>query len=641
MDFFSHQDKARRNTLWLVLLFVLAVFCLIMITNAALVLTWWMLSQQQTLQAASERGLMELFSLRIFLLISLLVCGAVGLAILYKWFQLSSGGRAVAESLGGRQISPGTADPNERQALNVVEEMAIASGMPVPPVYLLEHELGINAFAAGNRPEDAVVGLTRGCVETFKRNELQGVVAHEFSHILNGDMRLNLRLIALLHGIVFIGKVGEILLRGSRSRNRRKSNGQIAIVGLILMVIGWLGTLFGQLIKAAVSRQREYLADASAVQFTRDRKGISDALKLIGGSQFGAELQSDQRSEVSHLFFGQVIRKMSAPFATHPPLMERILRVQPDWDGNYLYRSEPSRLQKRREEAEQLKQASRQQQARGAAVLGGVLLGTLADADAPLDQVRIQLDTLPEALVEQAHDSLGAVALCFALLLADDEETRLRQLAWVQQTGFSGVKALTETLYRQSAELDTALRLPLIELLLPALKTLSAEQYQAFKRALMTLIRADQQTDLFEWCLYQLVYQYLAPTFEQQDAPLAPYLKLQAVAESLQLVLSVLSQHGHADQADADKAFYRGVNAAGLYTLTPLSPDDADIQQLTAAVRRLGRVQPRDKGRVFSAIRHCIQQDGQITVVEREMLGAIAAIMGSPLPLFIDPAELT
>ncbi len=639
MDFFAHQDKARRNTLWLVLLFVLAVFCLILITNIALVVVWWMFSQQQTLQAASERGLMELFSLKAFLLISLLVCGAVGLAILYKWFQLSSGGRAVAESLGGRQILPDTADPNERQALNVVEEMAIASGMPVPPVYLLEHELGINAFAAGNRPEDAVVGLTRGCVETFKRNELQGVVAHEFSHILNGDMRLNLRLIALLHGIVFIGKVGEMLLRGSRSRHRRKSNGQVAVVGLLLMVIGWLGTLFGQLIKAAVSRQREYLADASAVQFTRDPKGISDALKLIGGSQYGAELQSDQRSEVSHLFFGQVIRKMAAPFATHPPLMERIIRVQPDWDGNYIYRSEPSRLQKKRAEIEQLKQA-REQQARGAAVLGGVLLGTLSDADAPLDQVRIQLDALPDVLVEQAHDSLGAVALCFALLLDDKDDTRLRQLAWVQQTGFAGVQALTEKLYAQSSRLDPALRLPLIELLLPALKTLSAEQYQAFKRALMTLIRADQKTDLFEWCLYQLVYQYLAPTYEQQDAPLAPHLKLQAVADALQLVLSVLSRYGHSDKADADKAFYRGVNAAGLYTLTPLDDDAADIQQLTAAVRRLGRVLPKEKARVFSAIRSCIQQDGQITVEEREMLGAIAAIMGSPLPLFIDLAEL-
>ncbi|MFW1676862.1 M48 family metallopeptidase [Pontibacter sp. JAM-7] len=634
MDFFAHQDKARRNTLWLVVLFLLAVICLVIITNLALALALWILGQQQTLYVAGEQGFLQQLSLKTFLLISLLVCGAVACAILYKWYQLASGGQAVAESLGGRQIMPGTTDPDERQALNVVEEMAIASGMPVPPVYLLEHELGINAFAAGNRPEDAVIGLTRGCIHAFKRNELQGVVAHEFSHILNGDMRLNLRLIALLHGIVFIGYVGEMMVRSSS--RRRKSNGQIAIVGIALMAIGWLGTLFGQLIKAAVSRQREYLADASAVQFTRDPKGIGNALKLIGGSQYGAELQNDHRREVSHLFFGQVVRKMAAPFATHPPLMERILRVQPDWDGDYLYRSNPSRKQQQHKD-EQARQEEQQRRSQAGVVLGTVLAGGMMDDLSPLEAVRTQLDGLPDILVEQAHDSLGAVALCFALLLDPQQEIQARQLGWVEKTGFAGIGALTRQLYQYRLQLDPTQRLPLIELLLPALKTLSPEQYQIFRRALMAVIRADQHTDMFEWCLYQLVFQYLAPTFEQVEAPLQKAIKLQAASEALQLVLSLLAQYGHAEKNDADKAFYRGVNAAGLYTLTPLAESEADLQQLTAAVRTLGQVRPGEKPRVLSAIRNCIQQDGQISVQEREMVGAIAAIMGSPLPLFIDP----
>ena len=249
-----------------------------------------------------------------------------------------AGGTVVAERLGGRRVFPNTIDPAERRLLNVVEEMALASGVPVPPVFLLSEEQGINAFAAGYSPSDAVVGVTRGCAEQLTRDELQGVVAHEFSHILNGDMRLNMRLIGVLHGILLMGLIGRELLRlgafggGGALATKTTAPPHLLVIGLAFMIIGFLGLFIGNLIKAAVSRQREYLADASAVQFTRNPEGIAGALKRIGAAVFGSKLATPRAAEASHMYFAEGI---SSLFATHPPLNDRIARIEPQWDGKY------------------------------------------------------------------------------------------------------------------------------------------------------------------------------------------------------------------------------------------------------------------------------------------------------------------
>ncbi|MDO7653379.1 MAG: M48 family metallopeptidase, partial [Porticoccus sp.] len=281
------------------------------------------------------RYLFDYISWQRFFMISLAVSGVIGCAIGYKWLQLSGGGKRVAEQLGGHRIAPNTNDIDEKKILNVVEEMAIASGMPVPSVYLLADEMGINAFAAGSSPADAVIGVTRGCIDQFDRQQLQGVIAHEFSHILNGDMRLNIRLIAILHGILFIGLIGRMLLQGN---HRRRDKNSLAALGFGLLAIGGLGQFFGNWIKSAVGRQREFLADASAVQFTRNPAGIANALKIIGGYQCHSQLQSSQAEAMSHLFFGQALNKVSRLFASHPPLEERIQRIEPAWDGHFIFR---------------------------------------------------------------------------------------------------------------------------------------------------------------------------------------------------------------------------------------------------------------------------------------------------------------
>jgi Zn-dependent protease with chaperone function len=335
MDFFESQDRARRKSGLLVLYFVIAVVLMIASLYAAAVAVFGF-----TIRGQVEAEPIHWFQPVILLTVTGITLAIIGLGSLYKIAELRSGGESVAAMLGGRRISTNTDDLAERQLLNVVEEMALASGVAVPAVYVMDNEPGINAFAAGFTPDDAVVSVNRGTLEYLTRDELQGVIAHEFSHILNGDMRFNIRLIGLLHGILLLGIIGYYLMRFSgtsgRSNRSGKGGGQLVLLGLAAFVIGYVGLFFGRLIKAAVTRQREYLADASAVQFTRNPDGIGGALKKIGGLAAGSYMDTPEAESASHMFFGSGFRRMSfSIFATHPPLDERIRRIDPRFDGRF------------------------------------------------------------------------------------------------------------------------------------------------------------------------------------------------------------------------------------------------------------------------------------------------------------------
>ena len=364
MDFFGHQDQARKRTKQLILLFALALLSLIFLTNLLVAGFLWGNPDifpelgKETVRDPSFLDIFHYMSWKAWFTISAIVCSFVGLAYLYKAVKLSGGGSSIADSLGGRLLHPDTEDFYEKRLLNIVEEMAIASGMPVPQVYLLDDEIGINAFAAGFQPSDAVIGVTKGCLTKLSRLQLQGVIGHEFSHILNGDMRMNMRLIAILFGILCIGILGRVIVnagarhsiysRGrsqssmfsSSSSSKKEGGVPLFFIGIGLMILGYTGVFFGKLIQAAVSRQREYLADASAVQFTRDPQAIAEALKVIGYGGVGSAIGHSRREEFSHAFFGNAIYShFSSHFgflATHPKLEERIRRIDKRWDGEWV-----------------------------------------------------------------------------------------------------------------------------------------------------------------------------------------------------------------------------------------------------------------------------------------------------------------
>ncbi len=638
MDFFSQQDKARRNSSLLLLLFVSAVLTLIVITNVLVAVSWLLLN------GAGSDGVSNfsaLFSWQRFGHISLAVSGTVVCAIVYKWFQLSSGGKAVAESLGGVRINPNSSDSNQSRVLNVVEEMAIASGMPVPPVYLLADERGINAFAAGNTPADAVIGVTFGSIYQLNREQLQGVIAHEFSHILNGDMRLNIRLIALLNGILFIGSIGEILLRSSgfgrrsplRRTSKRSGDTRVVMLGFGLIIIGWLGGFFGSLIKAAVSRQREFLADASAVQFTRNPQGIADALKIIGGYSPGARIADPHAKEVSHLFFGQALNRLQATFATHPPLAERIQRIEPSWDGQFTRRSSvipQADFQNRR-----VPPAGAHEAINSAAMVSAVAAEVLlADAEfsRTVDDIREGIDSLPAGLLEQAHEPFAAMGIAFALLLSDDSKVQEKQLQRIEQQGVAGMALQTVRLYGDMAMLDKPLRMPLLELAMPALKCLSLEQYKSFKKTLLLLIRTDNQLQLFEWCSYQLLRHFLDGEYALKKPGRALYKTIGPVRIEFQRVLSLLALQGHIGRDAAEQAFMVGAETAGLHGLVLLPEHSISLDDFSRAVNKLANCYPLLKPLVLKGLVACARQDGKIAAEEREIIISIAAVLDCPMP---------
>lgn len=640
MDFSAAQDQARRTSKKLVLLFLMSVLSLIIITNllVAVALLGFDVNFAGSVAAGNSTAtnLMHYLSLERFGKIALAVCGVVGCAIAYKWIQLSGGGKRVAEQLGGQRIHPNTNNIDEKRVLNVVEEMAIASGMPVPPVYLLAHEAGINAFAAGNTPADAVIGVTRGSVEQFDRDQLQGVIAHEFSHILNGDMRINIRLIAILHGIVFIGLVGEILMRGGSrsgySSSRRSQGNQLALLGLGLMMVGWLGRFFGNWIKSAVSRQREYLADASAVQFTRNPTGLAEALKIIGGYTAGAQLQSTQASEMRHLFFGSVIKKVGGFFATHPPLDHRISLIEPDWDGKYIQRKiKPAYNAAEAEAKRQEEQQRREKLILGTVIAAGAVAQRFGSQES-LMQLQQALGDASVSIADQLNDPLGAMALVSCVLLSPDRAVADKQREGIALVKVQGLSALVEKLYPEVIALGREQQLPVIELAIPTLKTMSQPQYKTFKRLLLLLVRADRKLDLFEWCVYELLRHYLDPEFAAVRPSKPRYNKIEQLADAYQIVLSTLFHYGSNASEEGERAFTRGANTAGLYNTTLLPVSQCTLDKFTDAVDRLANAYPLLKPRLIKGLCDCAQHDGKIDPVEREIITAIAAVMDSPQP---------
>lgn len=528
MNFFQSQDAARKNTKYLVFLFVMAVVILISLTNLLIIL-FTVFSQQPTITTTE---LKNQFDWEAFLLVGAGVVTVVVLASLYKIIQLSGGGESVAEMMGGELLIDGEGDIHKQRVLNIVEEMAIASGTPVPIIYLIEDN-AINAFAAGTKPGNAVIGVTSGTIRKLNREQLQGVIAHEFSHIHNGDMRLNIRLIGILNGILIIGTIGYYILRStSRSRHSRSSKnngGGIIFLGLGLMIIGYSGTFFGNIIKAAVSRQREYLADASAVQFTRNKNGIAGALKRIGGNTSGSMLQAPGSSEISHMLFGQGISTFfSGLFSTHPPLEKRIRAIQPDWDGEFEIppEIEPATA----EETAKNKQA----EIKDKIVTGATILAAHAAIDDAIDSIgqptadnlhyaQQLIANIPEALKQAAHNPYTARALIYFLVLDNDSSIRDKQLEYLKEKADKGIYDETLKLSSQITELDNTYRLPLIEMTLSPLRQLSMRQYFMFKENLDALIRMDSKINLFEWSLQNIIFHHLDSANIKQKKTLPKY----------------------------------------------------------------------------------------------------------------------
>ena len=637
-DFFDRQDIARRNTTRLVILFVLAVLAIMASIDLLLAATMGYLARDP------ETGAIDWALAADPQLLGLAVVGTlilVGGGSLFKTAQLRGGGRIVAEQLGGRRLTPDTTVSSEQQLLNVVEEMAIASGTPAPPVYLLDQEEGINAFAAGFTPNDAVIGVTRGAAERLTRDELQGVIAHEFSHILNGDMRLNIRLIGLLHGILIIGLLGYFVLRmtafsGHSRRSRQEGNPlPLLALGAGLMAVGFFGTFFGNLIKAAVSRQREFLADASAVQFTRQPEGLAGALKKIGASVAGSTIQSPNAPEASHMFFGRATSGFSAFFSTHPPLAARIRVIDPSWDGTF----PPVGSDTERAIAPPPAAGGVMGLAAAAASAGGAAssVTTAIDQVGQPGEAHIRyaaelIKSLPAALVSASHEPHGARAVVYALLLHRATEPRQLQLAQLSAAADQGVYQETLRLTALIEPLDVRVRLPLLEMALPALRALTPGQYERFKRNVGELVQADDRIDVFEWSLHRILLHDLETQHGKITPPRVRHRTLAPLQAQCEVLLSILAHAGHRDVAAARKAFEQGWQVLELPQGRLRLAEQSGLESLDAALADLEEAAPSVKRQILKGAATCITADRMVTATEAELLRAISASMGCPMP---------
>lgn len=640
MDFFKEQEVARRNARLLTALFICAVVILILLTNA-LVAGVLFVGEMQNAGAdlGDANSWFTHFNSQTFLAIGAGVSAVIGCVVLVNWLRFSQGGDKVAEALGGRPALPNSGDPLERRAQNIVQEIALAANMPVPPLYILDDERGINAFAAGVRPNDAVVAITRGAMVHLNRSELQGVIGHEFSHILNGDMRLSVRLAAMLRGITFIGDIGHVMMRSGaysrRSRSDKNDNrAALIVVGLALYLIGLLGGLMAGLIKSAISKQKEYLADASAVQFTRDPDSIGNALKVIGGYTPGTLVHSARAEELSHLFFGQVKHRLWSWFATHPPLEDRIRKLDPSWDGKYITRPpDHSALEQIRLDESGEIQATRAMTAAGIVIGASVAARDAAPEEGPADHENTG-PKLGGKILEASQDPLGAMALILALLWHDNEFSEA-QAQQVREAGIKGLEPLVEKFGHELSSLAEELKLPLIEITLPTLKLMSVKQYQTFTALLLKFIRADQRIDLFEWCLYQLVRHYLDPNFSVTTPSKPKHNKLEPLQDPISVVLGTLATVSSDDTA---AAFGRGTEELNMTLQLPPS-DQLGVAAFSKAVRQLADAYPLLKVRILKAMASTAAYDGTVCSRELTLIKAIAAVIDCPVPEHMLPTK--
>jgi len=626
VNFFEAQDNARRATRWLVIVYVIAT--LLIVAGVTVLVAGAFAQQGRSPDPA----------------VLLIVAGAamaliIG-ATLFKTARLSSGGGRVAADMGGTLVPDNETDPLRRRLRNVVEEMAIASGVPVPEIYVMEREEGINAFAAGFAPGDAAIAVTRGTLELLSRDELQGVIAHEFSHILNGDMRLNIRMMGVLYGIMVIGLIGRFILRGSYhgsmiSRGRNKNSGGALAIGLGLTVLGWIGVFFARVVKAAVSRQREFLADASAVQFTRQSDGIANALKKIGGFDAHSFIKAADPEEVSHMLFA-VGANFSSLFATHPPLTERIRAIDPQFDESQY----PA-----------VRAAGRQMEiddngtdpVAGFATLSGVEAAVPQSLAASIGRPGLEhlefakklRRSIPADIALAAHEPAQAYLMTFALIIDVSNDAADRQIDLLQLKLGDERAQLIRNYHQAILKMGAEFRMPLLEISFPALKRMPSQKLEFLLDLARELIELDGKIDFYEFCIYRILTrnlsQAMAPSARRQMRRPA---SRSAVRTAAVQVLSLLAERGHESADEKRQSFEAGLAVFGDWSestqFTPIAADAVALFDQSLDV--LQRMNSAATQSFLEAVNITASHDGKVSLQEAEMIRAICASLDYPLP---------
>jgi Zn-dependent protease with chaperone function len=633
VNFFEHQERARRQSRWLLVVFTLAVAAIVVAVNGIVLLAVLSTSWDPTAEGLTFNEMLRAH----WPLMAGTAVACVALifvASLFRTLSLKAGGGQVARQLGGTQVDPSTRDPMRRRLYNVVEEIALASGVPVPEVYVLDREAGINAFAAGFTASDAAIAVTRGALEKLNRSELQGVIAHEFSHILNGDMRINIRLMGTLFGILMLALIGRRVLihaRWAGGSSRDRGGAIIVLIAIGLTVVGYIGLFFGRWIKAAVARQREYLADASAVQFTRDPSGIGGALKKIAVYSDASYIDADTE-EVSHMLFGDG-RRMRL-FSTHPPLTERIGRIEPDFQPEDLERL-AAKIQHERIQAEKAARESDQPAAAGAPIFDArSIIERIGQPDFQQVLAAAALTAaLPRNVARAARSPEWAADVLFYTLIDADPEIRQRQLLAIAGIMGEDSEQRVRALHQAAGAVRTEQQLPLLELAFPQIRQRPPEFIGRVLRAVKALAEADHEMDPFEFLLARSISMQLWEAHNPDRVRLAGDRALRSSLPAAADVLAVLARHGEAGDAAADAAFQAGWRELGEVGEFAMPRTDDWVGALDQALPELDRLRATDKEALLRALIATAMHDRKLEAVELELLRAVSNLLHVPLPL--------
>ncbi len=632
MDFYGQQNRARRYTGWLLFYFFIAIVLIVVALNVIIYYAFIFLEFYPYTPADwFSGGAVYYVTLGSLLLIS---SGS-----LYRWYTLRSGGAAVARMVGAEPVNLSTTDIKERQLINVVEEMSIASGVVLPALYVMRNENGINAFVAGYEPDEAVMVVTEGAIRHLNRAELQGVVAHEYSHILNGDMRINIRLMALLNGIVMISVSGRFLLRGGSRSSRGRSAGGLIVLALMLIVLGYIGVFAGRVIRAAVSRQREYLADAAAVQFTRNPQGIASALNAIRLHAPGSIIEDSHAEDMSHMCFSQALQhRLTSWMATHPPLDVRIQRIDPSFSALLKARGLSEKLQAR-EQAESA--APQHSAAEFAGAFVPLAAAELVAMPGHVNQAHISYaemlhNSLSDDLLAAAHDAEQVCLLVYALLISkmDDISAYEDMKTHLTDNQMQLLRTLVQSIKKQP---DDA-RLPLLDIMIPTLKQFGENEKREFLNHCRRIIKSDNRYTLHEFVMLSLLELYL---YEREgEARPIRYHSYRDVEEDICLLLELMARVSELDQEDKHNKIYAALKGFSIPADKYSESETLSPVWIRKSLSRLAELNPLLKKGILQACADLAILDGKITSMEAELIRMIAESLHCPLPPLL-PLHIT
>ena len=648
MNFFEHQQKARNQSRWIILGFIVVTLLIVFVINALLLIV---LATQGLITVDGEYTANALSILspslwlanaELLITSSAIIAAVIIISSIGKALSLRSGGGKVARDMGATIVTPDTKDALRRRLYNVVEEIALASGVPVPEVYVMENEPGINAFAAGYTPADAAIAVTQGTLEKLNRAELQGVIAHEFSHIFNGDMRINIKMIGVIFGIMVIAMIGRKFLHTSSYRSSRsKDNGSVVLIGIVLIAIGYIGLFFARWMKSALSRQREYLADASAVQFTRDPSSIAGALKKIAAYNHSSYLQADGE-EVSHMLFGSGRR--SSMFATHPPLVKRITRLEKGFKAGDIGELSKKLKQQEQREHVQAEIALKEQEERK----DKKLTSGMFDVDTMINNIgnpeidsiaaaAVLASSLSDGLSNAAHSLEWAPEVLFYCLLDKDPDLQEKQRLIIAKNMGDISENKLGFLLKENGLVELNQRLPLFDICFPSLKRRPVHEIEKILKTIHELALVDNKIDVFEYLLSRLVEKYLDESHVPNRSRLHGKNKLSSCVEELTLVISAVATQGqqsdtsHGLQA-AQQAFRNGMESVGIKHKNLTFTDDWHVK-LDQSLEVLNKLSPKEKKKLVIALAKTVLDDKTVVTEEQEMLRVICSLINVPLPI--------